>query len=212
MTFNEARQNPLFLTLSESNKKLIPNKDTKFLIWNLPSKITCPFAAEHCKHFCYAVKAETAYPTCLPSRMKHLEESQQADFVQRMIFTIEAYLNRPSYRNAKKIVVRIHESGDFYNQRYADKWIRIMEHFVYDKRIVFMAYTKSIEFLLNVPSNAVVRFSVWDDTATKFIQLAKYNSFPIYTAVDKFTEYSALGVPPIRDRIPPVVQSVPLTN
>ena len=128
-TFASRTKDSRFIKLSEENKKLVPNKDTKFLIFNLPSKITCPFATELCRKFCYAVKSETAYPTVLPSRQKHFEESKQADFVERVVFTIESYLMRPSYKNAKKIVVRIHESGDFYNQMYVNKWFEIAEHF-----------------------------------------------------------------------------------
>lgn len=196
MTFNQAKQSPLLLTLSESNKKLIPNADTKFLIWNLPSKVTCPFATPMCKQFCYAVKAETAYPTCLPSRAEHLEQSKQNDFVERMIFTIQAHLDRPSYQNAKKVIVRIHESGDFYNQVYANKWLRIAEHFKNNKKVVFMAYTKSLVFFANniysdtpkpIPKNMVIRFSVWDDTKEEHLRLAKRWGFPTYSAVDTFT-------------------------
>ena len=195
--FKELSQNPLFIKLSESNKKLIPNKETKFLIFNLPSKITCPFATEHCRQFCYAVKAETAYPACLPSRLKHLEESKENNFVERMIFTIESYLLKPSYKNAKKIIVRIHESGDFYNQIYANKWLEIAEHFKADKRIVFMAYTKSLVFFCNsiysdirkpIPKNMIIRFSIWDDTHFGHIALNNFWGFPTYSAVDKFTK------------------------
>lgn len=196
-TFKELSQNPMFIQLSESNKKLVPNKETRFLIWNLPSKITCPFATEHCKKFCYAVKAENAYPTCKPSRLEHFEESKKADFVGRMIFTIEAHLTRPIYRTAKKIIVRIHESGDFYSQEYANKWIKIAEHFKHDKRIVFMAYTKSLIFFCNsiysdekkyIPKNLIIRFSIWDDTHFGQIALNNHWGFSTYSAVEKFTK------------------------
>lgn len=193
-TFKARTQDPRFILLSESNKKLIPNKDTRFLIWNLPSKITCPFATEHCKQFCYAVKSETAYPSVLPSRHKHLEISKGPDFTERMIYTIESYLMKPSYKQAKKIVVRIHESGDFYSPKYMWAWFKVAEHFKSDKRLVFMAYTKSVAHLdalhnngIYKPSNMVIRFSVWDDSLSWFIALAKKHNLPIYTAVDKFT-------------------------
>ena len=188
-TFKELSQNSMFIQLSESNKKLVPNKDTKFLIWNLPSKITCPYATEHCKKFCYAVKAEIAYPNCLPSRMKHFEISKADNFVDRMIYTIEAYLTKPSYKTAKKIVVRIHESGDFYNMAYMSKWFEIAEHFKSNKKVVFMAYTKSIFYInYNIPKNTIIRFSIWDDTELKQIELAKRWNLPIYSAVEKFTK------------------------
>lgn len=193
-TFKALAADSRFIKLSESNNKLKPTKAVKFLIWNLPSRITCPYANPLCYKFCYAVKAETAYPAVLPSRLKHLEISRQNDFADRMIYTIESYLSKPSYQTAKKIVVRIHESGDFYNKAYMLSWYRIAEHFKHDKRVVFMAYTKSVVYYdqlaingINKPNNMVVRFSVWEDTPTELLELAKKHNLPIYTAVDKFT-------------------------
>lgn len=193
-TFKARTKSPLFIKLSEKNKKLIPNKAVKFLIWNIPAIITCPYATPHCKHFCYAVKAETAYPTVTPSRLKHFEESRRDDFVARMVYTIESYLMKPPYKAAKKIVVRIHESGDFYNRGYMAKWYKIAEHFKHDKRVVFMAYTKSVVYVdelsaagMDKPNNMVIRFSIWDDTDPRQIAMAEKYNLPIYTAVDKFT-------------------------
>lgn len=191
VTFKALAADERFLTLSENNLKLVPNKDTKFLIWNLPSKITCPFATDMCKNFCYAVKAEKNYPDVLPSRLKHLAESKEADFAERMIYTIEAHLTRPSYKNAKKIIVRIHESGDFYNQHYADKWVKIADHFKHNKKVVFMAYTKSIVYFgsrEHIPNNMVIRFSVWDDTPQYLLNLATEFNYLTYSAVKKFTK------------------------
>lgn len=188
MTFKALTQDTRFIKLSEGNNKLVPNKDTKFLVWNLPSITTCPYATEHCKSFCYARKAEKAYPSVMPSRLAHLEASRKPDFVERMIFTIEAYLSKPSYKTAKKVVVRVHESGDFYSAEYMAKWFEIAEHFKGDHRIVFMAYTKSLVYInYNVPKNVVVRFSVWDDTEASQIELADKWGLPTYSAVDRFT-------------------------
>ena len=196
-TFASRSRNPLFVPLSEGNKKLKATDSVKFLIWNLPSVSTCPYRTALCEKFCYAKKSERVYPDVLPSRQKHMEISKGAEFVERMTFTIESYLLKPSYKNAKKIVVRIHESGDFYNQRYANNWLEIAEHFKTDKRVVFMAYTKSIGFFSNniysdirkpIPNNMVVRFSVWDDTKPDYIALAERWDFPIYTAVEEFTK------------------------
>jgi hypothetical protein len=195
MSFKAATKNPYFISLSEYNKKLVPNKDVRFLIWNIPAKTTCPFATEHCKTFCYAVKSETAYPDVLPSRTKHFIQSQNNDFVVRMVFTIAAYLNRPIFKGAKKIVVRIHESGDFYNVDYMRKWYDIATYFKHDKKVVFMAYTKSVRYVhilatqygYKKPSNLVIRYSIWDDTNPDDIALATRYNLPIYTAVDEFT-------------------------
>ena len=127
------------LKVSRRNKKLVPNHLTAFIIWNLPAKITCPYATDHCKKCCYAVKSEVAYPDVIPSRQKHLLESKQDDFTTKMIYTI---LKIASGTNKSEIIVRIHESGDFYNKYYAMKWLEIARACSIDKRIKFMAYTK----------------------------------------------------------------------
>jgi len=200
-TFAQSKKSDRFITLSEGNKKLIPSKDAKFLIWNLPAIVTCPFATEHCRSLCYALKAERVYPSVKKSRYEHFELSKSNDFVNRMIFTINAYMNRPSYKNAKKVIVRIHESGDFYNLKYTLAWLDIALAFLNNKKIVFMAYTKSVDYFkgLTLPDNMVVRFSLWDDTKLKDAMIAKIMGLPIYTAVDKFTNETAKEKCPCKD-------------
>lgn len=173
------------LTVSRENKKLKPNKKTAFIIWNLPAKMTCPYATEMCKAACYAVKAETAYPDCLPSRMRHFKESQQADFVDRMTATI---LSIAKGTKKEEIIVRIHESGDFYNKTYAEKWLAVMDNCKFDKRIKFVAYTKSFSYFdgVKLPKNFSLRASVWEDTKQADLETISRNNWNIYTAVDKF--------------------------
>ena len=190
MTFKEAKRSNKFRRLSEGNKKLKPNKFVKFLIWNLPAIVTCPFATELCKRFCYAIKAERCYPSARKARKDNYDKSLENSFVNDMIFTISTHLERRSYKTAKKVVVRIHESGDFYSKEYTKKWLAIARHFEDNDKIVFMAYTKSVEFFKGeeIPKNMVVRFSLWDDTDTKQAMLAVMLGMGIYTAVEKFTD------------------------
>lgn len=128
--------------VSRQNKKLVPNETTAFIIWNLPSIKTCPFATEHCKASCYARKAEKAYPNCLPSRERNFAESLKDDFVIRMAYTI---LKIRKGTRKQNVIVRIHESGDFYNKTYAEKWMRIIE-MCKGENITFIAYTKSFPY------------------------------------------------------------------
>lgn len=170
------------------NKKLVNNDQTRFIIWNMPADITCPFATDQCKKSCYAKKAERVYPSVLPSRQLNFNESRDPEFAENMIYTIEQYAAKKSFAD-KKIIFRIHESGDFYNQTYADAWIKIADHFAgTDLDITFMAYTKSIQFFVNqvIPENMVVRFSIWNDTSMNQISLNdQVTNFPVYTAVSK---------------------------
>lgn len=184
-TYNE------YLRCSDGNKKLQPDNRIKYIIWNLPAVITCPFSTALCRKYCYAKKAETgARPSVKPARMRNYKQSKKDCFPYYMIFTILCNLNRKSYINAETVVIRIHESGDFYNRDYVKKWLRVARFFSYDNRVVFMAYTKSIEYFngLKVPDNMIIRFSLWDDTASEQKALAEKMRLPIYTAVERFTD------------------------
>ena len=172
--------------VSKGNKKLVPNKDTAFIIWNLPAIKTCPYATEACKAACYARKAEKAYPQVLPARNKNFAESMQDDFVFRMVYTI---LKIRKGTSKKTVIVRIHESGDFYNKAYAGKWLRVMA-FCAGEDIQFIAYTKSFKYFdgVQLPASFALRASVWDDTKPEQLDIISRNKWAIYTAVDKFTE------------------------
>lgn len=171
------------LYVSTGNKKLKSNPYVRFLIWNLPSLATCPFSTELCRKNCYARKAEKQYPGCLPCRERNLELSKQADFVPEMVKLIQRRQKHKAYRG-KKILFRIHESGDFYSWQYAERWLEIARQC---PDVTFLAYTKSLPYFENasIPANFIVRASVWSDTKPELLELsAKY---PIYTALPKGT-------------------------
>lgn len=172
------------LTVSRRNKKLVPNKETAFIIWNLPAVMTCPYRTPMCEKFCYARKAETAYPTCKPARMRNFDDSRKADFVERMTYTI---LSVRRGCRSKNLVVRIHESGDFYNAAYTAAWLEIMER-CKGERITFIAYTKSFTYFdgVKLPANFSLRASLWDDTPAAAREIVTRNGWNIYTAVPEF--------------------------
>lgn len=100
-------------------------------IFNLPHLTTCPGATAWCKLKCYARKAETMYKQVIPYRQWSFQMSKRNDFVSM----VNAELAR-----ANKTHIRIHESGDFYNQTYVNKWYEIMKA---NPQIQFTFYTKS---------------------------------------------------------------------
>lgn len=174
------------ITLSNGNKKLKNTENVRFIIFNLPAVITCPCATDLCKLSCYAKKAERLYPDVLPCRERNFAESQKDSFVCDMIDRIESKINSKAYQN-KKVIVRIHESGDFYNKEYVKKWLSISLYFfmIYGDRVVFMAYTKSLDFFQGetLPENFCLRASVWKDTCERARNMIYENDYPIYTAL-----------------------------
>lgn len=114
------------LNMARGNRKL----DRSILIWSIPAVETCP-NCKHCAKQCYARKAERIYPQVLPARKRNLAASRQDWFTPAMI----QYIKLSGAR-----VVRIHESGDFYDQSYADKWSAIIKAC---PDVRFYGYTKS---------------------------------------------------------------------
>lgn len=172
------------LNVSNGNKKLVSNEYIAFIIWNLPAVTTCPFRTAHCEGACYARKAEKAYPDVLPARMRNFEESRRPDFVVRAVYTI---LRRLQYCGNKQVVVRIHESGDFYNAHYANAWLKVAE-LLKGENVVFIAYTKSFRYFdgVELPNNFRLRASVWDDTKPEELEIIRRNQWNVYTAVPEF--------------------------
>ena len=197
-TWKEAQKDTRFIKLSEGNKKLRPNKKTKFLVWSMPIVKTCPFATELCKGACYGAKAYQAYggnnSNAWISDSNHYELSKHTNFVDDMVWTISQYMGRPSYKSAKNVLFRIHERGDFYDVHYMHKWYRIARRLKqrYGDKIQFIAYTKSIPYIVAVPEIMDViniRYSVWADTPVAYVGMAKILELPIYTATDNMTAW-----------------------
>jgi arylsulfatase A-like enzyme len=127
--------------------------------WNLPTGSTCPaaleckvsvdrfsgkFKAEHKAYRCYAANAER-FPGVRESRWNNFELSRKGEI--------------PDLPKKAK-AVRIHASGDFYNQSYFDLWL---DYTKARPEIEFWAYTKSLRYwvarLSQIPENLLLTAS-----------------------------------------------------
>lgn len=176
---------------SDENRKLVPTKEVNFFIWNLPAIWTCPFRTAMCEKECYAIKAEQAYPEVLPARWDNFAMSKLPTFVTDMTAMIT---DRAKRMRKPELIVRIHESGDFYSRRYAMDWLQIVRNVesadLKGKRVRFVAYTKSFLYFdgIELPESFTLRASVWADTKPEQLAIIERNKWPVYTAVEKFTE------------------------
>lgn len=180
------------VSLSSGNRKLKPSAETRFIIFNLPARKTCPFATKHCSGCCYACKAERIYPEVIPAREKNLAFSETDLFVPFMVSALHYVAGLKAYRAAEHITVRIHESGDFYDYEYLKKWLDIAIACKDIPNIDFAAYTKSLPYLKQARDagyivagpRAPIRFtsSIWDDTDPEMITLTAELGLPTYTA------------------------------
>ena len=139
--------------------------DKKIAIFNLPSHSTCPWRTALCDKICYAQKAERMYKAAKAKRIRNLKFSGLHSFVPNMIKEL---------KESGVTKCRIHESGDFYNPEYVDKWVDIATAC---PEIKFLAFTKS--FLLDfskMPSNVVIGWSV-DDTTTLNVPKGRFQAY-----------------------------------
>jgi hypothetical protein len=147
------KKQPNPITFAKGNAKI-----EKALIWNLPEGITCPGATELCKKVCYAKDSTVRFPNVVPgSRAHNLAIAKRSDFPE----FLTQKLNR-----ARLPRMRIHESGDFFNQKYLDTWT---EAIAQDSKRTFWAYTKShkLDFTEALKlDNFYIRYSV--DCTTKY--------------------------------------------
>ena len=149
------KNNPLFTTalLPKGNGKLLDFDDVengiayRYAQVNTRAVLDCPFRSRGCERVCYATKGNHVFPSVKDSRERSHAETLRADFSDAMIYTIQYYKTTRRYKNAV-MIVRIHESGDFYSVQYLRKWIQIWKASEQIDGVQFTTYTKSFPFLL----------------------------------------------------------------
>jgi hypothetical protein len=158
--------------------------------WNLPTGSSCPFAkackvtvdrhtgkmdAKHTEYRCYAAAAE---------RFPGVRDRRWANYDQ-----VRAGIQPVIPKNCES--VRIHASGDFFNQDYFDMWLSVARA---NPQVEFWAYTKSIGYwvarLDSIPSNLVLTAS-YGGSQDELIELHGLKHARVYTTVDDVPD----GVP-----------------
>ena len=137
--------------------------------FNLPAGHSCPNALEclaktdretgklsngpQQRFVCYAAKSER-FPSARNARWHNFDLLRAAKTEARMAVLIGQSIPKRAAR------IRIHGSGDFYNQKYFDAWLRVCrEH----EDVLFWAFTKSVQYWVNrldeVPGNLIMQAS-----------------------------------------------------
>ncbi len=155
------------LKFGKGNSKL----DKSIYTFSLPAGHSCPFAYEckasadrntgkitdgdHQTFRCFAASAEATYPTVRKQRWHNYDLLKSKKTVEDMVDLIQESMPK----KAEKI--RIHVSGDFFNQSYFDAWIKVAN---LNPNVVFYAYTKSVRYWVNrissIPDNMKLTSSV----------------------------------------------------
>jgi hypothetical protein len=99
--------------------------------WSLPAIVTCPGKTRVCEKICYATIGHYNQTSVKKRLESNLDSSRKSWFPGQIIEEVQ--------RQGIE-VVRIHASGDFYDEEYIRKWIEIIE-LCPDTR--FYTYTRS---------------------------------------------------------------------
>jgi len=156
------------------------NSRMKIPTFSIPAVKTCKGRTELCEKFCYARKAEKCWKQVLPSRERNFKETKKFSFVKNMTTKII---------NTTSKYIRIHESGDFYSQRYLNKWFRVCRGNPNKK---FLAYTQMYNLdWSKKPDNMIVYWSVWPDS--KNVPKDGLKAYVIDNGKDKLPAYESDG-------------------
>jgi hypothetical protein len=152
--------------------------------YNLPTGTTCPFAME-CKvvvdkvtgkfdvtkgqYRCYASSAER-----FPAVRNHRHNN--FDFVKNGGIPVIP-------KGCKSI--RIHSSGDFFNQSYFDMWLKLAEE---NPSVEMWAYTKSLKYWINrlndIPKNLILTAS-YGGKADDLIERFNLKNVKVYAEIEE---------------------------
>ena len=171
--------------------------------YNLPTGTTCPFAME-CKvvvdkitgkfdvtkgqYSCYASSAER-----FPAVRNHRHNN--FDFVRSG--------GVPEIPKDCK-AIRIHSSGDFFNQTYFDMWLKLAED---NPDVEMWAYTKSLKYWINrlndIPKNLILTAS-YGGKADNLIERFNLKNVKVYAELEEVPSNRPIDTNDSYARIPNV--------
>jgi hypothetical protein len=153
------------LKFQQGNAKLGKNIFT----FSLPAGHACPFANEclskadkltgkltdgpNTQFRCFAASAEAVYPNVRLARWHNFDLLKKLSTVEATNLILQSL---PKKAN----IVRIHVSGDFFNESYFLAWLQVAK---LKPKVLFYAYTKSLIYWVNyikdIPTNLVLNAS-----------------------------------------------------
>lgn len=146
---------------------------------------TCPNASK-CVVGCYARNGAYIWDNVSQAYEARLTLTKHKQFTDTVEFAIDALLKK--HRDGI-LLLRIHDSGDFYNKLYQLDWYLVAHKYLDNPRVQFYAYTKMVEQTMNErimqPKNFRVLFSYGGKQDSLIVPDKHYNSkvFPSLAAL-----------------------------
>jgi len=133
-----------------NKKRLLSNQNHKLgrlSSFSLPLCSCNKEMSKLCKKYCYANYMLRLYPSYKKKMEYNYRVAKSDKFVERICHELKE----------ASVYVRIHVSGDFFNQEYLEKWYEIARR---NQRQIFYCYTKSINLdFWGRPNNLVIYLS-----------------------------------------------------
>lgn len=129
--------------------------------WGIPAfkssdgSLTCPNATK-CIAGCYAKMGAYIWSNVAQAYENRYSLSRDKNFKEVIMFHVQKLLDK---HRTGKLVIRIHDSGDFYSAEYFQAWKDIAAEFIGEKRVMFYAYTKMVT-LAKTEVNILKNFTV----------------------------------------------------
>lgn len=138
---------PQLLTRNAKMRKSGKDRGVRVVNFGIPAGFSraglkvCPNMAL-CARGCYAKQGTYVWTPVRAAYEWRLAQTLESGFVGAMGSALQ--VARP--KNGDGLVVRIHDSGDFYSEEYYKKWERIAQA---NPRVLFYAYTKMVSMTNN---------------------------------------------------------------
>lgn len=114
--------------------------------WGIPAfksktgLMTCP-NARHCVAGCYARSGAYVWDNVSQAFENRLSLSRTKGFEQVIVYHIDRLLKK---HKDGLVLIRVHDSGDFYSETYQLAWYAIAKVYQDEPRVQFYAYTKMV--------------------------------------------------------------------
>lgn len=141
------------LTQNRKLKKTSKLAQRRVLNFGIPAyksetgKVTCPFADE-CIKYCYARKGSFRWPNTINAYEKRFRIARSPDF--ESIMNAALLVKNPHF-------VRVHDSGDYFSEKYMDRWFSIMRD---NPGIKFYSYTNSVLLMKHYDGETPENFDI----------------------------------------------------
>lgn len=184
------------LKFGRGNAKL----DKKIYTFSLPAGHSCPFAYE-CKASadretglitdgafqefrCFSATAEAVYPSTRKARWHNYDLLLKAKTKEAMYNLLMSSLPK------KATIVRVHVSGDFFNQAYFDAWMQVAAT---REDTMYYAYTKSVKYWMARKDSIPFNFELTASMGGAMDEVVVLNNLKNAVVVFSEEEAAAMG-------------------